>query len=632
MLQAFRNHKRWLMFIAMVLIIPSFVVTGIYSYNRMTQADNSIAKVGEVSISPEMFDRAKREQLERLRQQMGDQFRAGMLDSPEGREAILRSLLDDAAVSQTVAKNWISVSEAQAVALIKNADALKEDGKFSPELYQRFLQSQGKSDQQFVYEIRQDLAKETLLTGVTATYPVPAAVVENLHRILTEEREVQTVIFNVDGYLPKVDVKPEEVKAFYDSHQSDFMADEHVNVEYVTFSPDDFKSQVKVSDEDVRGYYEQNKNRWNVPEERRASHILIAFGEDKAASQKKAEEVLAAAKAKPEDFGRLAAENSTDAGSAADGGDLSWFGRGVMVKPFEDAVFAAKKGDIVGPVESEFGWHIIQVTDVRNTHVRPFEEVRAEIEAEYVSQMAMRAFAEKAEDFTNTIYEQADSLQPAADKFGLKIKTADGITRQPSADPELRRLFNDHMLDSLYGDEALKEKRNTSAIEVGPNMLVAARVVKHVPTAVRPFDDVKSSIENGLRLEKASALAKADGEKKLAEVRASKSTDGFSTPVWVSRQRTLGHPAELVDRMVAVPADKLPAYTGMSVKGGAYIVAFVKGNKVKTPTDGEINSLTREFATIYGEADRRGYLSALRQELGEEMLQKNFIAGTKKDE
>ena len=632
MLQAFRNHKRWLMFIAMVLIIPSFVVTGIYSYNRMTQADNSIAKVGDVSISPEMFDRAKREQLERLRQQMGDQFRAGMLDSPEGREAILRSLLDEAAVSQTVAKAYIGVSEAQAVALIKNADALKENGQFSPELYQRFLQSQGKSDQQFVYEVRQDLAKETLLTGVTATYPVPPVLVERLHRILTEEREVQTMIFNVDRYLGDVKVTLEEVQAYYDGHKKEFMAEEHVNVEYVTFSPDDFKKSVKLNDEDVRGYYEQNKNRWNVPEERRASHILIAFGEDKAASRKKAEEVLAAAKAKPEDFGRLAAENSTDAGSAADGGDLSWFGRGVMVKPFEDAVFAAKKGDIVGPVESEFGWHIIQVTDVRNTHVRPFEEVRAEIEAEYVSQMAMRAFAEKAEDFTNTIYEQADSLQPAADKFGLTVKTAEGIARQASADPALRRLFNDHVLDSLYGDECLKEKRNTSAIEVAPNMLIAARVVKHVPTAVRPFEEVKASIEDGLRLQKASALAKADGEKKLAEVRQSKSLDGFSTPVWVSRQRTLGHPTELVDRMVAVPADTLPAYTGMPVKGGAYIIAFVKGSKVKTPTDGEIQSLTREFATIYGEADRRGYLSALREKLGEEMLKKDFIAGTKKED
>ena len=632
MLQAFRDHKRWLMFIAMVLIIPSFVVTGIYSYNHMTQADNSIAKVGEVSITPEMFDRAKREQLERYRQQMGDQFRAGMLDTPEAREAILRMLMDDAAVSQMVAKEHVDVNEAQAVALIKNADALKKDGKFSPELYERFLQSQGKSDQQFVAEIRRDLSKETLLTGVTATYPVPPAVVEHLHKIITEQREVQTMVFNVDQYLGDVKVTPEEVRAYYDQHQKEFLAEEHLTAEYVVLSPDDFKAGIKPNEEEIRGYYEQNKNNFTTPEERRASHILIAFGDDKAASKKKAEDVLAKAKANPADFAKLATEFSSDPGSAAQGGDLDYFGRGMMVKPFEDATFTAKKGDIVGPVESDFGWHIIYVTDIRPSAVRPFEAVRSDIEAEYIGQMALREFSEKAEDFTNIVYEQADSLEPVAKKFGLTIHKADNVTRAGVTDEALKGLFNEHLIDNLYGDECLKEKRNSSAVEVGSNKLVAARVVKHFPTAVRPFDDVKAEIADGMKLRKAAELAKAAGEKKLAEVRASKSLDGFSAPVWVSRQRTLGHPAELVDRMVALPADKLPAYTGMAVEGGAYIIGFVKGTKVQTPKPEELKSLAREFATIYGEADRRGYLSALRTELGEEMLQPKFIEGESQPE
>lgn len=632
MLQAFRDHKRWLMFIAMVLIIPSFVVTGIYSYNRMTQADNSIAKVGEDSITPEMFDRAKREQLERYRQQMGEQFRAGMLDTPEAREAILRMLMDESAVSQMVAKEYVDVSEAQAISLIKNADALKKDGQFSPELYERFLQSQGKSDQQFVNEIRRDLAKETLLTGVTATYPVPPAVVEHLHKIITEQREIQTMIFNVDQYLGDVKVTPEEVRAYYDQHQKEFLAEEHMTAEYVVLSPDDFKAGIKPNEEEVRGYYEQNKKQFTTPEERRASHILIAFGEDKEASKKKAEEVLAKVKANPADFAKLAKEFSIDNGSAQQGGDLDFFPRGMMVKPFEDATFSAKKGDIVGPIESDFGWHIIYVTDIRPSAIRPFEAVRSDIEAEYIGQMALREFSEKAEDFTNIVYEQADSLEPVAKKFGLTIHKADNVTRAGVADPELKPLFNEHVIDNLYGDECLKEKRNSSAVEVGSNKLVAARVVKYYPTAVRPFDEVKAEIADGMKLRKAAELAKAAGEKKLAEVRDSKSLDGFSAPVWVSRQRLLGHPAELVDRLVALPADKLPTYTGMAVEGGAYIIGFVKAAKVETPKPEELQSLTREFATIYGEADRRGYLSALRTELGEEMLQPKFIEGEQQPE
>lgn len=632
MLQAFRDHKRWLMFIAMVLIIPSFVVTGIYSYNRMTQADNSIAKVGDSSITPELFDQAKRQQLERLRQQMGDQFRAGMLDTPEAREALVRNLMDEAAVTQTVAREHVGVSEQEAVALIKNADALKENGQFSPALYERFLQSQGKSDQQFVAEVRRDLAKEALLTGVTATYPVPSAVVEHLHKIITEEREVQTLIFNIDQYMGDVKVTPDEVKAYYDGHQSEFMADEHVTAQYVVLSPESFKASIKPNEEDVRSYYEQNKQRYATAEERRASHILISFGDDKAASKKKAEEILAKAKADPSSFAKLAKENSVDTGSAVEGGDLSFFGRGMMVKPFEDAVFSAKKGDIVGPVESDFGWHVIYVTDIHPARVRDFNEVRADIEAEYIDQMALREFSEKAEEFTNIVYEQADSLEPAAQKFGLKLMTAEDVTRQGPPDPELAPFFNEHVLENLYGSECLQEKRNSAAVEVGSNQLVAARVEKHFPKAVRPFDEVKGQIEDGLKLRKAGELAKAAGEKKVAEVRQSKSLDGFSKAVWVSRQNLLGHPAQLVDRMVALPADKLPAYTGMQVDGGAYFVAFVNAAKVKAPTENELKSLSREFATIYGEADRRGYLSALRQELGEEILRPDFIKGENKGE
>ena len=348
---------------------------------------------------------------------------------------------------------------------------------------------------------------------------------------------------------------------------------------------------------------------------------------DLAAGKRTLANILGKAKADPSSFAKLAKENSVDTGSAVEGGDLSFFGRGMMVKPFEDAVFSAKKGDIVGPVESDFGWHVIYVTDIHPARVRDFNEVRADIEAEYIDQMALREFSEKAEEFTNIVYEQADSLEPAAQKFGLKLMTAEDVTRQGPADPELA-----HVLENLYGSECLQEKRNSAAVEVGSNQLVAARVEKHFPKAVRPFDEVKGQIEDGLKLRKAGELAKAAGEKKVAEVRQSKSLDGFSKAVWVSRQNLLGHPAQLVDRMVALPADKLPAYTGMQVDGGAYFVAFVNAAKVKAPTENELKSLSREFTTIYGEADRRGYLSALRQELGEEILRPDFIKGENKGE
>lgn len=631
MLQAFRDHKRWLMFIAMVLIIPSFVVTGIYSYNRMTQADNSIAKVGEVSISPEAFDMAKRERLEQLRQQLGEAFRANMLDNPESAQAILTGLMDEAAVSQAVAKNFVAVSEEQAIMLIKSASALQKDGRFSPELYENFLRSQGKSDQQFVAEVRRDLAKETLLSGVSATNPVPKALAQDLFRILTEERQVRTFIVNATDYAADIDVSDADAKAYYDAHQKDFLSPEHVKAEYVVLSPKSFHA-AEANPDDLKTYYEQNKNRWTVPEERRASHILIEFGDDKAAAQKKAEELLAQVKADPKRFAELARENSADTGSASEGGDLSFFGRGLMVKPFEDAVFGAAKGDIVGPVETEFGYHIIYVTDVRPASVRPFEDVKPEIEAEYAEQTAIREFTDRADEFTNIVYEQSESLEPVAEKFGLKIETIDNVTRDGVSDPELARLITPHVAEALFGAECLDEKRNSMAIEVQANTLVAARVVEYRPEAVRPFEDVKARIVDAIKADRAAAMAKTEGEKKLAEVQASKSLEGFSDAVWVSRQDLKGQPSAFVDAEIAIPTEKLPAYIGMQVEGGAYVIGYVAEAKLKEAKPEEINALAREIGTIYGEADRRTYLEALKATMEAEILDRSVIDGTKKEQ
>ena len=629
MLQAFRDHKRWLMFIAMVLIIPSFVVTGIYSYNRMSQSDNAIVEVGETRITPEQFDMAKRQQLERLRQQMGESFRANILDNQQAREDILRMLMDDAAISQTVAKNHIGVSEAEAIALIKNADALKKDGKFSPELYEQFLRSQGKSDRQFVAEVQRDLEKEIVVAGVVNSNPVPKATVEQLYEILTNERHVRTLTVKAADFLAASEVKDDEVKGYYDAHKGEFLSPEHVKAEYIVLSPEDFKN-IKANPEEVEAYYEQNKNRWTVPEERRASHILIEFGDDKAAALKKAEGIAAEVKADPSKFAEIAGKESADPGSASQGGDLSFFGRGVMTKAFEDAVFTAEKGAIVGPVETEFGYHVIEVTDVHPASVQPFEAAKAEIEREYVEQMAIRTFSERADEFTNLVYEQSDSLAPTAEKFGLKVQTADFVTRTGVTDPELGRIINDRVAAALFGSECLKEKRNSSAIEVQSNVLVAARVVEHFPEATRPFEEVKAVITEKLRTQKAAELALKAGEGKLAELRETKSLEGFGDAAWVSRRTPNGQETALIDAELSLPAAKLPAYVGARLTNGDFVVAWVDEGRGRKPAANDLAGLARELRSIYGESDRAGYMEALKASLGTKILRPDFVAGEEK--
>lgn len=630
MLDAFRNHKRWLMFIAMVLIIPSFVVTGIYSYNRIRQSDNAIIKIGEVSITPEMFDRQKRVQLEELRAQLGENFKASMLDNREGRQSILYQLANQSAVEQSVKNNFISISEADAVSVIKGTTAFQEDGKFVPARYEQFLRSRGTSDQAFVLEMRQDLARQTLTTGVFNSALVPQPVVENLHRALTIKSEMRTRVLDVNAFLSQVKVTPEDVKANYDANTKRFTAPEEVSIEYLTLSPEDIKVDAKASEEEMRTYYEQNKNRWGVPEERRASHILIAFDEKKKdveATRKKAEEVLAKVKADPENFAKYAKEFSNDPGSAGEGGDLGFFGHGAMVEPFEKAVFAANKGEIVGPVETEYGFHIIDVTDVRPSTVKPYEQVRGEIEKNYKQQQAVREFAQKAEDFTNMSYERPESLQPLAEKFGLKIQKAENITRDGPLNPALRALINDHVVESLFSEDALKEKHNTSAIEVRPNVLITARVVKHTPQHLRPLDEVRADIEKEISLSRAAELAEAAGQKLIADESKSGKLEGFSEARSVSLSNPMNISQDLVLRAAMMDDKTLPGFTGVRLPDGSYAVAQVTRHEYTAPKPGELESIRKELDSLYGNNEVLVYMSSLRKVLGEELLRPSFVEG-----
>ena len=219
MLQAFRTHKRWMMFIAMIFIIPSFVVTGIYSYNRMSDSENDLATVGETSITLQDFDTAKRQYLENFRRQMGQNFKANMLDTAEARASILASLISDRAVALEIATEYMNVGEADAINLVKQAPAFQRDGKFSTEAYQQFLNSMGKSDEQFVLELRRDLTRQMLLAAVSQSTVASNTVAQRIHDLLTEERTIRTFEIKPDAFLKNVKVTDADVQGFYDTNK-----------------------------------------------------------------------------------------------------------------------------------------------------------------------------------------------------------------------------------------------------------------------------------------------------------------------------------------------------------------------------------------------------------------------------
>ena len=623
LLELFRNHKRWLMFIAMILVIPSFVVTGIYSYNRMMSDDGAIAKVDDASITPQQFDEVKRRQLEALRERLGENFKSSMLESAQARHAVLVSLMNDRSLAGEIAAENVIVPEQTAIEVIKTYPAFQDNGKFSAELYSNYLASTGYSDQYFVERVRQDVSRQLMTNGIARTSGVPQSVVDRVAALLTETRTIQTASLKAEAFKAGVEVTDAEVEAYWKSHQQEFSLPDEADVQYAVFSPDLFKN-VDPSEEDVKTFYEQNRNRFNAPEERRASHILIDLKEGKEAALKKAEEVLAKVKADPGKFADFAKEYSADTLSARDGGDLGWFGKGMMVPGFEEAVFSAKENTVVGPVETDFGYHIIVVTGIKGQHVKSLEEVRPEIVKLYQDQHSQEMFGKEAETFTNMVYEQSDSLQPVADRFGIELKTIDNVTPD-GAGEAWKKLLTDHVLEAVFSDEVLREKRNSQAIEVSGNELVAVRVLNFRPAHVQSLSEASARIKAHLTNEKALLKAQASAEEKIAKLKAGESTDlVFGEEETVARNRIGPHSVGFVNDVMRMDAGKLPAYQGFA-DGDSYVVVRLLKSELPEVTKAQKDALAQELSTMTARADESSYFSALRDKHGAVIINKNYL-------
>ena len=593
MLQAFRTHKRWMMFIAMIFIIPSFVVTGIYSYNRMSDSENDLATVGDTSITMMDFDNAKRQYLDNFRRQMGQSFKPNMLDTAEARASILAALISDRAISLEIASEYMNVGEADAINLVKQAPAFQRDGKFSTEAYQQFLNSMGKSDEQFVLELRRDLTRQMLLSAVSQTTQASNTVAQRIHDLLTEERTIRTFEIKPTAFLKSVSVTDAEAQSYYDQNKSLFAVPESVDIEYVVLSPESYKN-IKASEDDIKTFYEQNLQRFSTPEERRASHILIAVNNEKtdADAKKEADEIYKQLQADPSKFAQLAKSKSADPGSARQGGDLGFFQKGMMVPEFDNAVFSGKKGDLVAPVKTQFGYHIIKIVDVKAAQAKPLKEVRGEIEALYQQQAAIRAFAEDAENFSNMVYEQSESLQPVAERFGLKIQTVKNVTRDFED-----QLINPNVIEALYGFDVLEDKRNSNAIEVASNTLLSARVTAHHKQTVKTFDEVKDDIVATLKNQKATEAARAQGSADIAKLLDKKSASAkFGDKTVISRERP-----------------------------GAYIE--VQSSKKIEASPEQLAMRKAELAQLYSNPEQAAFISGLETKFGTQILKDEYKPG-----
>lgn len=462
--------------------------------------------------------------------------------------------------------------------------------------------------------MRHDLALQQVATGVELSGFVPRTVSKAISDFGAQEREVQELALPVSQFLPNVKVTDEMVKAFYDKNAKLFEIPESAKIEYVVLNADAIASQTTTSDEEVAGYYESNKKRYTDEEARRSSHILILSEKDKAAAKAKAEAILADVRKNPADFGKIAKAKSEDPGSAEKGGDLGVLEKGRFVKPVEDAILKLKQGEISDLVESEYGYHIITVTEVKPAQVKPLEEVKGEIAAEIKKQKAAKLYSDLSEQFTDTVYSQYESLKPAADKLKLKIETMDGISRQPNPILGAAPFNNAKFLTVLFSDDVLKNKRNTEAVEVAPQTLVSGRIVEFKPAARKPLAEVEAAIKQQVTLEEAVKAAKKAGEEKLAAAKKSGDATGFGEAKTISRSKADGINPAAVAAVMKADAAKLPAYVGVEIPGQGYGVYRI--GKVGQPAEQDAARREQEgqrINQIVSQQEMTGYIDALKQ-------------------
>lgn len=611
-------------------IALTFATWGIQSYTQFRSQNDAVATVNGIKITQREYDDALQRQQQRLRQLFGDRVDLDALDTPATRRALLESMIDNRLVASAAARARLAISDDTLRETILGIAAFQEDGRFTRSAYEAVLRSQGMTPQEFESSMRYELTLQQVSNAVADSAIGSRTVAARLAKLMEEKREVSEALVAAQPFMSQVKVDPAQAKAYYDSHQDEFRVPERMRVQYVVLSGEALAATEPVSEAELKQAYEANASRYKADEQRRASHILIQVEPDakpaaREAARKKAEEILAEVRKSPGSFAELAKKYSQDPGSAEKGGDLGYFDRSMMVKPFADAVFAlGKVGDISGVVKSDYGYHIIKLTGIQPGRTRTLDDVRKELTAELRKQKAARAYAEAAERFSNLVFEQADSLQAVAQRFKLKLQASDWITR--AADKAPPPLNNTKLINALFSDDVLVKKHNTPAVEVAPETMVAARVLEHEAASVRKFDDVKSAIEQELRRQEALKLAAKEGEAKLSKLRLGADAGlKWGAPQQVTRRDAKGLSQEALRRIVTADVSKLPAYVGADKGDAGY--AIYRISKVVEPdkkTDAQMATDVANLERAEGQADYDAFVASLRKRADIEINEKNL--------
>ncbi len=604
----------WIAWFIVILITIPFALWGINSYFEGADAI-TVASVNGEDIEQQTYRYALEDQRSRLSRLFGSNVDPNLANSPEFKKRVVNGLIDQILLSSDADVRGYRISNEQLNQFIQSAPQFQRDGQFASDLYESSVRTQGYQLGDFERRLRQQHVADQIRIGFTDSEFVTDNDLDGLLRLVLQRREFDYTVIKPQHFMEQIEITDAEIENQYQENPELYQHPEKVKVQFVRLAVADIAKGITPGEDELRQAYETSQARYRAPEQRRVSHILIAVKQDADEEAKNAalEEALSLTQQARSgvDFEDLAKQHSDDPGSAAKGGDLGVIAEGVMVKPFEDAAYQMQQGEISDPVTTRFGYHVIKITELVPESVKPFAEIRGQLEQEERKRLAEVQFIEHAETFRNLAYEQPDSLEPVAEELGLSLQTSDWF----SAETGTGIAANQRIRDAAFADDVFVEGLNSETIEIDVNTLVALRKLESRPAALIPLPEVRDQIAETLKQERARERVAQLGGELLDMLQQGSAWDALmqehGLEVAQSSQTRIEQTStpsrEIVEAVFKSPrpkADEPPVRGGVNTATGDYALF-----QVRSIEDGDPERADKEVVDRYRSvlSRRRGY-------------------------
>jgi peptidyl-prolyl cis-trans isomerase D len=623
-----KGHK-WLTYTVFGALALIFAAWGAYGISNLSFGTSSyVAKVNGHTIAYEDVKLAWQREQNQWQQRFGGEIPVGERSLLE--DQLLESVVRDTLLTDRAIDLGYRVSESDLASAVRAEPAFQLDGHYNAEVAKSRLAQAGLTEEKYTNDLRSDLERRQLEEGLQLSEFITPTEVKRLHELNDQERQIRYAVLPLDKFSSAVQITDAGIQAYYDAHQTQFMTPESVHLQYAQLSLTQVTAQIAVSDADLQDYYAKNKNRYISTEQRHAHHILVAVNAkvDSAAALKKAQDIAAKLKAGG-NFEALAKQDSDDAGSSNQGGDLGFAERGSLPGPFGDALFAMKPGEVSAPVRGNDGYHIIRLDEIVPAKGKTFEEARADVLDQLRHDRAADKFGDIQEQIQQRVDQSGESLDTLAKEFGLTLADIPAYLKGTGGGD----LGSTKELQALvFSDTVLNQHRIGGPILVGDDRLVLIKDLAHALPAAKPLAVVHDQIVAVLRKQQGTQAALAAAEAAAKSLRSGKDFDAVAKDLGVSADaaRFVGREDPSVPALVREAAFSAPkpgehqaVFQALAQPDGGAVVLGVLAVRVDTqPADKQqMSTEVRDLGQQYGDDETRAYVEQARKDA---KVQKNI--------